>query len=56
MEHQWVNDIYETCLVALDKFSYQENLSLEDQGIQNLCKAVVYLYSKANIENDRVYH
>lgn len=56
MEEAWINDIYETCIVVLAGYTYKEEMNAEDLGLQNLCNAVVYLYGKADIDTDRVYH
>lgn len=54
MEEKWINDIYETCLNVLG--ASKKATTTEEQGLQNLCEAVIYLYGKADIDNDRVYH
>ena len=56
MKEDWINDIYENCLNVLGKLSYKDEVTADEQGLQNLCEAVVYLYGKSNIKTDRVYH
>lgn len=54
MEEQWINDVYETCLNVLGGLN--KEATVEEQGLRNLCEAVVYLYGRAHIDTDRVYH
>jgi len=56
MEEKWINDVYETCLKHLGGLDYKKEVTVEEQGLQNLCEAVVYLFGKAHIDTDRVYH
>jgi len=45
-DDEWVTTIYENCAAAVEGLQAKENLSAEEQGLQNICEVVVYLYDE----------
>lgn len=45
-DDEWVTTIYENCAVAVEGLQAKDKLTTEEQGLQNLCEVVVYLYDE----------
>jgi len=45
-DDEWVTTIYENCATAVEGLQAKEDLSAEEQGLQNICEVVVYLYDE----------
>ena len=45
-DDQWVTTIYENCSVAVEGLQAKDELTAEEQGLQNICEVVVYLYDE----------
>lgn len=46
-DDEWVSTIYENCAATVEALQAKEGtLSSEEQGLQNLCEVVVYLYDE----------
>ena len=54
----WIGGIYNTCNTVLYQLQEKENLTEDENGLRNLCEAVVYLYDKTYIPSpgEVVYH
>lgn len=65
---EWVTTIYESCAAVVESLQdKEEDLTSEEQGLNNLCETVVYLYTELyedplyisgmdNVESTRVLH
>ena len=43
-DDEWVTTIYENCAVTVEALQAKDELTDSEQGLQNLCEVVVYLY------------
>ena len=45
-DDEWVTSVYENCAAAMEGLQAKEELSAEEQGLNNLCEVIVYLYGE----------
>ena len=45
-DDEWVTSIYENCATTMEGLQAKEELSAEEQGLNNLCEVIVYLYGE----------
>lgn len=49
-DDEWVTTIYESCAVAAEGLQQKEELTTEEQGLSNLCDAIIFLYNEVYID------
>ena len=46
MKDEYLTSMYESCSAALEQLQEEGDLTPEEEGFENLCEVIVYLYDE----------